>query len=151
MKLVPLLSYHATLGEAHDIGAVPTGHRFIVEVTGGAFEGEKLKGTISSGGGADWLHMTDDFGHLDVRATFITDDGAKIYVEYFGKLELTENVQAALAGNGECDYGEQYFVTSPRMQTGDERYKWLNNIICVAQGRLKSGQVEYNVFQVTND
>ena len=64
---------------------------------------------------------------------------------------MTEGVQKALAGEGETEYGDAYFMTSPRMQTGDPRYAWVNNIVCVAQGRLRPGRVEYEVFQVVND
>ncbi|MDC3202986.1 DUF3237 domain-containing protein [Gammaproteobacteria bacterium] len=38
-----------------------------------------------------------------------------------------------------------------RMQTGDPRYKWVNNIICVGQGRILPGRVEYDVYQAMND
>ena len=60
-------------------------------------------------------------------------------------------MQAALAGNGTTEFGESYFVTAPRMQTGDPRYQWVNNIICVAQGKIGAGRVDYRVFQVMND
>ena len=60
-------------------------------------------------------------------------------------------MQAALAGNGSTEYGEAYFVTAPRMQTGDPRYRWVNNIVSVAQGKLSPGRVDYQVFEVAND
>ena len=150
MKLVPLMNYHANLAASLTVGKGPYGNRLIVEVDGGAFEGPRLKGTIRKAGCADWLTLTDDFGHLDVRATFETHDGAIIYVEYIGRVEMTAAVQAALAGKGETEYGEAYFFSAPRMQTGDPRYTWVNNLICVGQGRLRSGRVEYQVFQLSN-
>ena len=151
MNFELLLTYHANIGEGLDVGAGAFGTRLIVEVHGGEFEGKKLKGKIRENGCADWLTMTEDYGHLDVRATFETHDGAMIYVEYTGKLELTPAIQKALStGEGETEYGDQYFFTTPRMQTGDPRYAWVNNIICVGQGRLRSGRVEYNVYQVVN-
>jgi hypothetical protein len=151
MKLEPLFSYHAKLGASLDVGAGPFGHRIIVEVDGGAFEGARLKGTIRKAGCADWLAIGGDgYGHLDVRATFETDDGAYIYVQYTGHVEMTEAVQKAIAGEGRTDYGDVYFFTTPRMQTGDPRYAWVNNIICVGRGRLRDGCVEYEVFEVVN-
>ena len=150
MKLEPLITYYANLEAPLEVGATPFGNRMIVEVNGGEVTGEKIKGKFRNLAAADWLTMTENYGHLDVRATIETDDGAYIYVEYTGKLELTEGVQAALAGGGETDYGEQYFFTSPRMQTGDPRYLWVNNIVCVGEGRLRAGRVEYNVYQVVN-
>ena len=118
---------------------------------GGEFEGPRLKGTLRRAGCADWLTITEDYGHLDVRATLETHDGAYIYVEYIGRVELTAAVQAALAGNGSTEYGDAYFFTAPRMQTGDPRYRWVNNLICVALGKLSAGRVDYQVFQVAND
>ena len=151
MKLELLFSYYANLGEGLDVGQGPYGNRLIVEVHGGEFKGEKLKGKLREPGCADWLSMTDEFGHLDVRATLETHDGALIYLEYFGKIELTEAIQNALStGEGSTEYGDQYFFTTPRMQTGDPRYAWVNNFICVAQGRMAPGRVEYNVYQAVN-
>lgn len=151
MKLVPLMTYYANLAQALPVGSAMYGNRLIVEVDGGEFEGPRLRGVIRKAGCADWLTLAEDYGHLDVRATFETHDGAYIYVEYIGKLELTPKVQAALAGNGTTEFGESYFVTAPRMQTGSPRYQWVNNIICVAQGKISAGRVDYRVFQVMND
>lgn len=150
MRLEPLLSYHANLVAALDVGTGPFGQRLIVEVDGGEFDGPRLRGRIRQAGCADWLTLADDYGYLDVRATFETHDGAYIYVEYYGRVEMTPKVQAALAGQGETAFGEAYFMTAPRMQTGDPRYRWVNNLICVAEGRLSPGRVDYNVFQVVN-
>ena len=97
------------------------------------------------------MTVSEGYGHLDVGTTFETDDGAIIYVQYFGVLEFTPGIQAALAGEGKTNFGDQVFFTQPRMQTGDPRYTWVNNISCVAQGRLLPGKVEYQVFQLVND
>lgn len=150
MKLEPLFSYHALLREALEVGAGPYGRRLIVEVDGGAFEGPRLRGTLRKAACADWLTMSEDYGHLDVRATFETHDQAYIYVEYTGHIELTEAVKAALGGAGQTEFEEQYFYTSPRLQTGDPRYLWVNNLVCVGQGRLRPGRVEYRVYAVVN-
>ena len=77
----------------------PFGNRLIVEVDGGEFEGEGFKGKIRSAAGADWLTLTEKFGHLDVRVTFETSDGALIFVEYSGKLELTDPDGVTIRGN----------------------------------------------------
>lgn len=151
MKLELLFSYHAILTNSLEVGAGPYGTRLIVEVDGGEFEGPKLKGRIRNAAAADWLSITDTHGHLDVRATLETHDGAFIYLEYTGKIEMTEAVVKAIGGEGSTEFGDQYFFTTPRMQTGDERYSWVNNIVCVAQGRLRPGRVEYNVYMAQND
>ena len=89
-------------------------------------------------------------GHLDVRITLETDDGARIFVQYYGVIVMTEAVNKALAPGGSIAYGDTYFMTQPRCETGDARYKWLNRVIAVAEGRVVSGNVEYQVFEVVN-
>ena len=150
MKLKLLTSYHANLGKIIDIGCTPFGDRAIVEVNGGEFRGPRLKGHIRKAGVGDWLTIGDTHAHLDIRTTLVTQDGAVIYFEILGKLEMTEAVQKAIAGEVNTDFGEQYFFTTPKMQCGDPRYKWVNNIVCVAEGRLQSGKADFDVYEVTN-
>lgn len=150
-NLVPVFEYNAVL-EADEVGAGPFGHRIIYNVTGGKFHGEGLSGSLV-GAGADWLLVgADGFGRLDVRATFKTDDGAFLYAQYFGLIEVTENIQAILGGtDGETEYGGQYFFTNLRIETGDERYEWVNRTMFIGQGRVVAGPaVEYKVFRVEN-
>ena len=50
---------------------------------------------------------------------------------------------------GETDFGDQYFRTTPRFETGDPRYAWLNQSTFVAEGRiLPERTVEYKVYRV---
>lgn len=151
MRTEFLFKYYVNLGEGLEVGEGPYGKRLIVEVNGGGFEGENFNGKIRDAGCADWLTMEDKFGHLDVRATFETNDGAFIYVQYSGLLELTPAIQEALkTGKGETEFGDQYFFTHIRMQTGDPRYDWVNHVLCVGEGRERIGRVEYNVYKIAN-
>ena len=148
MKLEPLMEYRAELKPGTLVGDGPLGRRNIVDVAGGSFEGPELRGRILPSG-ADWLLVrSDGMGVLDVRATFETEDGAYIYVTYNGLLELDEKVQAALEGGGSTEYGEVYFVTQPRFETGDARYAWLNRVLAVAEGRVLPSAVAYRVFRL---
>jgi hypothetical protein len=150
MKLEPLMTYHADLLPAVMVGVGPQGTRAIFEVTGGAFEGPRLRGKLLTGGG-DWMLIdAQGMGHLDVRATFETHDGALIYVQYFGRVVVTEAINQALQGKGATDYGDTHFFTQPRFETGDARYAWLNQVVAVAQGRVVRGRVEYQVFACAN-
>jgi hypothetical protein len=141
-------SYTADLKEALQIGAGPYGNRVFYEVTGGKAEGKRLKGKLLSGGG-DWILVgPDGLGRLDVRAQILTDDGAAIYVQYGGILEMNEKVAQAVAEGGSTDYGDQYFRTSPRLECGDPRYAWVNQSVFVAEGRVLPHAVEYKVYRV---
>ena len=72
-------------------------------------------------------------------------------MQYFGSVVLTDALSEALQGNGETDYGDTYFFTQPRFETGDVRYAWLNQVMAVGQGRVRSGRVEYQVSACVND
>jgi hypothetical protein len=150
VDLVHELTYSATLKPPLAVGPGPFGNRLVYEVIEGRVEGPRIAGRVLSGG-ADWIiACADGFGRVDVRAQFQTDDGAAIYVQYHGLLEMNEAVADAMAGKrAGTDFGDQYFRTAPRFETGDERYTWLNQSVFLAEGRLLEGLgVEYRVYRV---
>jgi len=152
MKLVHLMDCHIDLKPLVNVGRGPYGTRMIADVVGGSVEGPRLRGSYLASG-ADWLLVDEEgMGHLDVRCTVETHDGAFIYIQYYGVLELNEKVAAVLAsGSGLVDYGEMRFITQPRFETGDDRYKWLNSVVAIAEGRFLANAVEYRVYQALND
>lgn len=149
MELVHEFTFNARLAPKVAIGDGPWGNRRIREVLGGEVSGERINGTVGSGGG-DWILVgPDGWGRLDVRLTINTDDGASIYVQYFGVIEYNEAAVAANAGERSTEYSEHYFRTAPRLETGDERYRWVNQSLFVGEGRLHPGPVvEYRVYRV---
>jgi hypothetical protein len=54
MQLEYECTYHATLKQPVAVGPTPYGSRMVFEVTGGTFEGKRLRGKVLTGG-ADWL------------------------------------------------------------------------------------------------
>ena len=63
---------------ANNIGSIGV-NRVIVPVSGGTFDGPKLKGTVLPG--ADWIvRRPDGSSVLDVRIILQTDDAQKIYM-----------------------------------------------------------------------
>ena len=130
MKLEFLMEITAELQRpVRNAGDGPYGTRYLFLVTGGSFEGPRLKGKVWAGGG-DWaLRGPDGVGRLDVRVTFETDDGALIYVQYYGVNRPDEDRPVAQPG-ATSEYGDAYFMTAPRFETGDERYAWLNDLVC---------------------
>ncbi len=149
MKLEYLMTYRADLKPPVDVGAGPFGSRQIFDVTGGSFEGPKLRGTFLPSG-ADWILVSPDgIGRLDVRGTMKTHDGAHIYLQYYGVIEIARAAPKVAAGQS-TEFGEIYFMTAPRLETGDPRYAWLNSIVCAGEGRFGPGWVEYRVYQVVN-
>jgi hypothetical protein len=150
VELVHEFTFTATLKQPVSVGPGPFGDRTFFEATEGKVTGDRLNGKVLSGGG-DWiLAGPDGFGRLDVRAILETDDDARIYVQYYGVIEYTDAVIKAVAGEKSSDYGDHYFRTTPRLETGDPRYAWVNQAVFVADGRIHLGPiVEYRVHRVT--
>ncbi len=51
-----------------------------------------------------------------------------------------------------------YIMATPRFETGDERYKWLNELVCVAEGKRNPvaeegflADISWQVYAVVND
>jgi hypothetical protein len=149
MELVHEFDLQAELTSTLAPGAGPMGTRLVAVVGGGSVKGDRLNGTVT-GPGADWVLIgPDGYGRIDVRLQIETDDGAVLYVTYTGLLEMNEKIVTATLGDGSTEFEDQYFRTTPRLETGDERYAWVNTTIFVARGRITSTGVEYQVSRVT--
>jgi Protein of unknown function (DUF3237) len=131
------------------VGTGPLGVRVVGGVATGTVSGPRINGTIV-GPGADWMLIgPDGFGRVDVRLQIETDDGAVVFLRYEGLIELNALSSAALVDAGaETAWDDQYFRTTPRFETGDDRYAWLNRTTFVARGRVTRDGLEYEVFRV---
>ena len=144
----PLMRLTIAVAKPVVLGPTPLGTRINVEVTGGSFEGERLRGEILSGG-SDWLLLgADGVLRLDVRLCLRTADGALVNMTYRGFRHGPAEVIKRLDRGETVDPSEYYFRTAPFFETGAENYGWLNRIVAVASGaRHKTGPV-YEVFEV---
>ncbi|HET6615869.1 MAG TPA: DUF3237 domain-containing protein [Dehalococcoidia bacterium] len=147
LDLEHLFDADIDLAPGERIGATPFGHRSTIIVTGGTIEGPRLRGTMRPGGG-DWLLTSGTHNELDVRATIETHDGALIHLWYRGVLKAEPDVMRRVLSGEDVSTREYYFRTTPRFETGDERYAWLNDMVCVAYGWFGPGKVGYRVFGV---
>jgi hypothetical protein len=76
------------------------------------------------------------------------DDDADLYVHYTRALELNDKAMAAVLGTEETSVGDQYFRTHVRIESGEERYAWVNRTLFVGEGRLASDGVEEEVYRL---
>ncbi len=120
----------------------------MIPITGGSFRGEKLSGRILPGG-ADWqVIRADGVAELDARYTLETSDGALIYVRNFGYRRGPPDVLRRLAAGEPVDPSLYYMRTTPRFETGAQRYDWLNATICVATGARRAAAVDLEIYEV---
>lgn len=144
-----LFDIDIAIGNRHLIGNGPFGKRVIAEVTEGTVKGPRINGEVMPGTGGDWVLIgADGTFYLDVRLTIRTDDGAFIYMTYYGIRQGEPEVLARLDRSEAVDPSEYYFRTVPMFETGDERYAWLNGIVAVGLGDRTPRGPMYSVHQV---
>jgi hypothetical protein len=144
----PLGILTAVLVEPAVVFDGPSGTRKLVGVSGGSLVGPRLRATVLPGGG-DWaMTRPDGVLVLDVRLTLRTEDGAVIYMTYAGMRHASLETTARLARGETVSPADMYFRIAPRFETGDERYAWLNRILCVGVGeRLRTGP-RYHLHEI---
>jgi hypothetical protein len=122
----------------HALGAGPRGTRLTFPITGGDFEGPRLRGRVLDGGG-DWgVVRADGVLELSLRATLETEDGARIALTFDG-------LRHGPPGGDPTHY---YFRTVPRFEAADERYAFLNKIVAVGQGENIGAGAVHTFYEV---
>ena len=147
LRTTHLFTVTFKVGAIQNLGRTSFGERRVAVVTGGQFEGPRLRGTVEEGG-SDWILVRPDALQLDVRVTLRTDDGALIGMSYRGYRHGPAEVLDRLNRGETVDPSSYYFRTAPFFETGSDKYGWLNRIVAVSTGhRLPQGPV-YEVYEV---
>ncbi|HEV2343639.1 MAG TPA: DUF3237 domain-containing protein [Actinocrinis sp.] len=139
----------ATLNPPLLVGAGPFGVRMVFSVADGALSGPRINGKVLPAG-ADWALMGQDgWARMDVRAQFETDDGAIIYAQYHGLIEMNDAAAAAIAQGEATAFEDHYFRIVPRLECGAEEYAWVNQALFVGEGRFTAGLgLEYRLYRL---
>jgi hypothetical protein len=148
LSCLPLFVFQIEVKPPSIIGATPGHDRRVGEITGGRFEGERLRGTILSGG-SDWQSLrADGATTLNVRLIMQTDDGALIGMTYLGVRHGPKEVLDRIARGEKVDPSEYYMRATPYYETAAEKYGWLNRVVSVAYGHRVAGGAIYQVFEI---
>jgi len=148
MNSRPLMTVRIASAPPQKLGAVSHGVRSIVPVTGGDFEGPRLRGRILPGGG-DWLLLRPDrVLELDLRITLETDDHALIYMTFQGLRHGPPDAIAALGRGEVVDPASYYFRTLPRFETSSDAYAFLNRIITVGVGETRPDGAVHRIDEI---
>jgi len=131
-----------------DVGATAHGIRQVVYIKGGTFEGPKVKGVVLPGGGDWFVRRTDQVVEVDVRCVLRTDDNHLIYCRLRGINDMTAEVAIKAITGQSVDSSKYYFRVAAVIETGSQKYAWLNRIIAVGVGNLTPAGVEYKIYTV---
>ncbi|KAF8476082.1 hypothetical protein BDZ91DRAFT_758590 [Kalaharituber pfeilii] len=144
-----------------EIGTISSGSNLnYVRITGGrvttvhTFSGPKLESTVMEG--EDWISVDNDNKRfrLDVKMLITTNDNAQILFKYVGIVNVTPEITLCLGRHENASavpFGN--VVNFGQFQTGDVRYKSLENDFFVGSGRFVKNDkgtfsVEYQMSKV---
>jgi hypothetical protein len=130
-----LFTLSCTTAPAIEISDAPGGNRLLLAVTGGSFEGERLRGTVVPSPGGDWaIREPDGTVRIDVRLVLQPDTGGPILLTYAGVAVRThDGVSIRTAGR---------FVASAGP------HSWLNSVQAVGHGRVGDRRVTYDIYRL---
>jgi hypothetical protein len=102
----------------------------VFPITGGTFDGPRLRGVVLAGG-SDWTRTrSDGVMELDLRVTLETEDKALIYMTFAGMRR-----------------GE-YFRTLPRFETAAPQYAFLNQLLALGVGEITSSGPVHHIAEI---
>ena len=132
-----------TIDEPYSCGETQHGQRVVIPITGGTFEGPRIKGTILSGG-ADYQLVNKDLNRTELEAIYCikTDDGVCIHVRNRGIIYNGKDAE---------DKPTFYFKCAPQFEAPvDSKYAWLNNalFVCSPDWSQEFKGIILNVWQV---
>jgi hypothetical protein len=149
LRYRPLFTLLLDVQPALNVGNTPGVDRRVGIITGGRFEGERLKGTVLPGG-SDWqaIRPGDGCWMLDVRIVLKTDDEALIACAYRGMRHGPKEVLERIARGEVVKATDYYLRAAPFFETAAPKYGWLNGMLTIAVGhRLPEGPI-YQVFEI---
>ncbi|MEQ8701075.1 MAG: DUF3237 domain-containing protein [Bauldia litoralis] len=146
--LKPLFRIHAEVAEPQVTPEGPLGDRRFIPVTGGTFEGERLRGRLLAGGSDCQLVRADGVAELDVRVTLACDDGALVFMKGLGLRHGPADVMRRLAAGEDVDPADYYFREAMMFEAPPGPHVWLNGVLALGTGRRDPDAVILDVVEV---
>jgi Protein of unknown function (DUF3237) len=111
--------------------------RIIQEFLSVRLTGERLSGRMIAKSGADWLTV-DDQGRatIDIRVLLLTDDDAHVFVTLDGRASWGAQL------------GQGPIYSTVRLESGDERYQWVNGLPLVSKGEVIGRAVAHELYEL---
>jgi hypothetical protein len=141
-------------GPILSLGQSPFSDRRVGYITGGSFEGARLKGEILPGGG-NWsqngaLEPDVACGLFDARSLWRTANGGLIHVTYTGRSVIPKaaSVQIRDPEVTEVDPASYYIRIAPVFETSDPEHLWLNGILAVGCGQWMPWGIRHWIFAI---
>ncbi len=135
------------VGVPIDVGYTPLGQRRVVAILGGSVTG-RITGRMLPGGADFQLIHGGTLARLEARYVLELDDGARVFVQNHALRVASAEVTARLLRGEPVDPKEVYFRGQVSLETGDERWSWLNERQFLCVGRRLPAQVLMSFYAV---
>jgi hypothetical protein len=149
-KLEFVCELKVTTDKAMTVGETAHGTRRIIPITGGTFEGPKLKGIVLNGG-ADYQFVNKEDTRTEIEAiyTIKTNDSILIHIRNTGIIYRTPEAIEQLSQGQPVDWNKIYFRAAPRFEAPiGSKYDWMNNAIFICKAVPEKGYVSIQVWKV---
>lgn len=152
-KLVFAFQVKAAIDRPLDLGVTAAGHRRIIPITGGSFEGSAPDGADFRGevapGGADWqIVHPDGSADLEARYTLKTEAGGLIYVVNRGMRRGDPDVLRRLNAGEAIDPAAIYFRSAANFETSAAEALWLTQSVFIGSGERYPDGVVIRFYRV---
>ena len=151
IELKPLFTIKAEVNAPPQlVGAVPHGYtRRVMTVSGGHFEGERLRRRVLPGGADVVLERPDGGLHLDVRLVLETHTGELIYMTYNGRRNgPTPEIMRKIVNREQLPRGADYFRVLVQFETAAPALLWLNDKVAIGTGTREPNGPLYDIWEV---
>ncbi len=147
-QLKHIMRLSIQVGKPESIDDCPEGNRKLIPILGGTFCGEGLNGKILPGGADSLTIRRNDCAEVNARYCLKTDDGAVLYLQDRGFRHGPKDIMQKLSRGEPVDPAEYYFRTCMRIETGAEKYTWLNKLLIVGSSARLKNEVVVDLYQV---
>ncbi|KAJ5638247.1 hypothetical protein N7520_003093 [Penicillium odoratum] len=149
-KLSHLFTLRCAVDTPMEIGHGPYGRRRCVPIMSGVVSGPHLKGEVVPGGADFMIVEEDQTTHVNTNYVIKSDDGAFIYIRTEGTRAGPPEVLKALMEGGPVDPSQYWFHLHVRIETGHDKYKWMNDRVIVGRATRAKGEVAYDAYFLEN-
>ncbi|KAJ5102424.1 hypothetical protein NUU61_004646 [Penicillium alfredii] len=143
--LTPLFTLRCAVEPPIEIGHGPYGRRRCIPIMSGSVGGNYINGEGMPGGADFMLVENNQTVHVDTNYVIKSDDGAFLYIR--GPPEVLQ----ALMEGGPVDSSQYWFHLHVKIETGHDKYKWMNNRVIVGRATRTTGEVAYDAYFLNND
>jgi hypothetical protein len=129
-----VFSASLTVSDTHDVGNTQYGKRRQLDVSGGTITGDKLKGTVMSGGLDYELTLSNGAMELEEVLIYKTSDNTSIFVRNCG-----------VAASGDSVVRIVPDIEAPTSGS----YAWLNTTKLVGTRTVEGGKIKLDIYDVS--